>query len=92
LGSLQRKGSGSYAYRSSKAAVNKVMQVLAQDLRSYGIVACPVHPGWVQTDMGGSQAELSVKESAISLIQLIDGLTLSHSGRFFKWNGEEHPW
>jgi NAD(P)-dependent dehydrogenase (short-subunit alcohol dehydrogenase family) len=92
MGSLQRISSGYYAYRSSKAAVNKVMQLLAQDLRAYGIVACPVHPGWVQTDMGGAEAELTVQESVSSLIELIDGLTLSRSGRFLKWNGEEHPW
>jgi NAD(P)-dependent dehydrogenase (short-subunit alcohol dehydrogenase family) len=92
MGSLHRKNSGSYAYRSSKAAVNKVMQVLAQDLRAYGIVVCPVHPGWVKTDMGGTQADLTVQESVIGLIRLISRLTLADSGRFFKWNGEEHPW
>ena len=46
MGSLDRKGSGSYAYRGSKAAVNKVMQALAQEFRGDGIVVCPVHPGW----------------------------------------------
>jgi NAD(P)-dependent dehydrogenase (short-subunit alcohol dehydrogenase family) len=92
MGSLQRKGSGSYIYRSSKAAVNKVMQLLAEDLHEHGIVVCPVHPGWVQTDMGGAAADLTAQESAAGLIRLIDGLTLSDSGRFFKWNGEEHPW
>ena len=45
MGSLDRKGSGSYAYRGSKAAVNKVMQALAQEFHGDGIVVCPVHPG-----------------------------------------------
>jgi NAD(P)-dependent dehydrogenase (short-subunit alcohol dehydrogenase family) len=93
LGSMLRATStGYYAYRSSKAAVNKVMQGLAVDLRSENIIVCPVHPGWVQTDMGGAKADLTVQESASGLIALIDRLELSDSGRFFNWNGEEHPW
>jgi len=93
LGSMLRATTtGFYAYRSSKAAVNKVMQGLAVDLRSENMIVCPVHPGWVQTEMGGANADLSAQESASGLIQLIDRLKLSDSGRFFKWNGEEHPW
>jgi NAD(P)-dependent dehydrogenase (short-subunit alcohol dehydrogenase family) len=93
LGSMLRATStGNYAYRSSKAAVNKVMQGLAVDLRSENIIVCPVHPGWVQTDMGGAKADLTVQESASGLIQLIDRLKPSDSGHFLKWNGEEHPW
>src|SRR5262249_22790532 len=48
MGCLHRASPGSYAYRSSKSALNKVMQLLANDLAPLGIVACPVHPGWVQ--------------------------------------------
>jgi len=93
LGSMLRATtSGYYAYRSSKAAVNKVMQGLAVDLRSENMIVCPVHPGWVQTEMGGANADLSPQESALGLIRLIDRLELSDSGRFLKWNGEEHPW
>jgi NAD(P)-dependent dehydrogenase (short-subunit alcohol dehydrogenase family) len=92
MGSLQRQSVGSYAYRSSKAALNKVMQVLSLELRSEGIVACPVHPGWVRTEMGGSEADISVDESAAGLVTLIDSLTLDHSGRFWTWEGKEHPW
>jgi NAD(P)-dependent dehydrogenase (short-subunit alcohol dehydrogenase family) len=92
MGSLHRQSVGSHAYRSSKAALNKVMQVLSLELRSAGIVVCPVHPGWVRTEMGGSEADLSVGESAAGLVTLIDSLTLEHSGRFWTWEGKEHPW
>ncbi len=92
MGALARKSTGSYAYRSSKAAVNKVMQVLALELESDGIIACPVHPGWVRTDMGGPGADISVEESAAGLVALVNGLTPEHSGRFWTWKGEEHPW
>jgi NAD(P)-dependent dehydrogenase (short-subunit alcohol dehydrogenase family) len=92
MGSLQRTTSGYYAYQSSKAALNKVMQGLAVDLRSAGIIVCPVHPGWVQTDMGGAGATLTVEQSVGGLIRVIDRLTASDSGRFFQWDGSEHPW
>jgi len=92
MGSISRPGTGAYAYRSSKAALNKVTQVMAEELRAEGIIACPVHPGWVRTDMGGSSADLSVEESAGGLIAVIDNLSMAQSGRFWNWNGEELPW
>ena len=72
--------------------MNKVTQVMAEELRAEGIIACPVHPGWVRTDMGGSSADLSVEESAGGLIAVIDNLSMAQSGRFWNWNGEELPW
>lgn len=92
MGSLHGEGSGMYAYRSSKAAVNKVMRGLASDLHDLGITVCPIHPGWVKTDMGGSGAQITVQESAAGIINLISGLTIKKSGKFFTWEGEEHLW
>ena len=92
MGSLNRKSKGSFAYRSSKAAVNKVMQVLAAELEADDIIVCPVHPGWVRTDMGGPEAEISVGESADGLFSLINNLTKDQSGRFWTWEGKEHDW
>ncbi|MCG7391721.1 SDR family oxidoreductase [Microvirga sp. ACRRW] len=88
MGSLSHAKSDRIAYRASKAAVNKVMQGLATDLQPEGIIAISVHPGWVRTDMGGSDADISVEESAAGLIRLIDGLTLKETGGFFDWNGD----
>jgi len=92
MGSLHRKSTGRYAYRSSKAAANKVMQVMALELRDRGIIACPIHPGWVRTDMGGPHASISVEESAKGVLSVIEALTLEDSGRFWTWEGSEHPW
>jgi NAD(P)-dependent dehydrogenase (short-subunit alcohol dehydrogenase family) len=92
MGCLNRKNSGYHAYRSSKAALNKVTQLLATELRADGVVVCPVHPGWVKTDMGGAGAVLTVEDSARGIIALIDGLTLARSGRFLQWDGTELPW
>jgi NAD(P)-dependent dehydrogenase (short-subunit alcohol dehydrogenase family) len=92
MGCLSRKSAGYYAYRSSKAAVNKVMQLLANELRSEGIIVCSVHPGWVRTEMGGAGAELPVHDSACGVIALVDKLTPEQSGRFWQWDGTELPW
>ncbi len=92
MGSLNRQSTGAYIYRSSKAAVNKVMQVMALELKNYGIIVCPVHPGWVRTDMGGPTADISPQESAKGLFDLISELTIKDTGKFFSWNGEEHDW
>jgi NAD(P)-dependent dehydrogenase (short-subunit alcohol dehydrogenase family) len=91
MGSLSYAKSDRIAYRASKAAVNKVVQGLATDLRADGIVAVSVHPGWVRTDMGGSGADIAAQESAAGLLKLIDGLTLEDTGGFFDWSGARIP-
>lgn len=92
MGALARQSAGAIIYRSSKAALNKAMQGLALELQTQGVVVCPVHPGWVQTDMGGQQADLTPAQSADGLFKLIDQLDMSKSGRFWNYNGDEHPW
>tara|TARA_R110001592_G_scaffold35391_4_gene120402 strand:- start:1409 stop:2095 length:687 start_codon:yes stop_codon:yes gene_type:complete len=92
MGSLAGEGTGHYAYRSSKAALNKVMRGLAAELKPEGILLCPIHPGWVKTDMGGANAAISVAQSAAGIYKLIDTLTAAKSGRFLAWDGEELPW
>ncbi len=83
---------GFYAYRSTKAAVNAVMKSLALDLARRGIIAVPVHPGWVRTDMGGASATLVPADSIAGLRRLIARLTAVDSGRFWNWDGTEMPW
>lgn len=92
MGSLARQSTGSYAYRSSKAAVNKVMQVMATELADQGVIVCPMHPGWVQTDMGGMEADISAQQSAAGIVHFVQSLSMAQSGRFWTWQGEEHPW
>lgn len=92
MGALNRKSKGAHAYRSSKAAVNKLMQVLALDLKDDDIIVCPVHPGYVRTDMGGPGADISAEESADGIFTLAQSLSMEQSGRFWTWQGDEHPW
>jgi NAD(P)-dependent dehydrogenase (short-subunit alcohol dehydrogenase family) len=92
MGMLSRRSTGSYAYRSSKAAANKIFQVMAVELEEAGIIVCPVHPGWVRTDMGGPSASISAQESASGLRKVIAGLVMENSGRFYQYDGEELEW
>ncbi len=83
---------GMYGYSTSKAAVNKVMQILAMDWKDDGIVVGLVHPGYVKTDMGGPGADITPEESAGGIRNVIEGLNAENSGSFYKWNGEIHAW
>jgi NAD(P)-dependent dehydrogenase (short-subunit alcohol dehydrogenase family) len=83
---------GMYSYSTSKAAVNKVTQILALDWKADGVSVAVVHPGWVRTDMGGPGADISPEESASGIRNVIANLNPANSGGFFKWNGEVHAW
>ncbi len=93
MGSIEDNTSGgSYAYRSSKAAVNIVVKSLSIDLASRGITCIVMHPGWVRTDMGGQGGKLSPTESIQSLRSVIAKLRPEDSGKFLNYNGESFPW
>ena len=64
MGALNDMGGGSPAYRVSKTALNALTRILASELRGSGIFVNSVSPGWVRTDMGGSDASRSVEEGA----------------------------
>jgi len=83
---------GSYIYRSSKAALNAVMKCLSVDLKPRGISVAVMHPGWVRTDMGGPGGLIDADESVTGMRQVIAGLNLEKSGRFYNYDGAEIPW
>ena len=83
---------GMYIYSTTKAALSKASQILALDWKEEPITVALVHPGWVRTDMGGPNADISAEESASGIRALVAGLTKADSGKFYKWNGEIHPW
>jgi NAD(P)-dependent dehydrogenase (short-subunit alcohol dehydrogenase family) len=83
---------GYYAYGSAKAGLNRMMRSVALDVKDRGIVIGLVHPGWVQTDMGGAAADITTQESASGIRKVTAEWTLHDSGDFKKWNGESHAW
>jgi len=82
---------GSYIYRASKAAATNLARNMAVDLKARGIAVGAYHPGWVRTEMGGSDAPLEVEDSAKGLMQRFDALTLATTGVFEDYRGEAIP-
>jgi len=91
MASDTRAPGGSYIYRASKAAVLNLGRNLAVDLRPLDIAVGIYHPGWVQTDMGGSAADITVDQAAQGLAARFDALDMADSGCFRTWVGYEHP-
>ncbi|MEO2175461.1 MAG: short-chain dehydrogenase, partial [bacterium] len=73
-------------------ALNKYMKMAALELGKENISVAVIHPGWVQTDMGGPGADITPLESATGIAKVIGNLDASNNGGFWKWDGEEHPW
>lgn len=83
---------GDYAYRCSKAALNMATAKLALDLGAEGITVLALHPGWVRTDMGGTQAEIPAEQSAAALEGLIARASPADSGSFRAFDGRPVAW
>lgn len=92
MGSLARGQSGDIAYRTSKAALNMAMRTLVLPLSEQGIAISSYHPGWVKTDMGGPEADITVSQSAAGLRRQIEALTLKETGSFLGYDGAVWPW
>ncbi len=83
---------GTPSYAISKAAQNMASVLLARALAERGIVVLALHPGWVQTEMGGAQAQVTPADAVAGLLRVIDAATPSRSGAFLDWRGASLPW
>jgi NAD(P)-dependent dehydrogenase (short-subunit alcohol dehydrogenase family) len=83
---------GTPTYNIGKAAQNMATRLLAHALHERSIAVLALHPGWVQTDMGGKDAEIAAEDAAAGLLQVIVAATLRDSGHFLDWRGEPLPW
>jgi NAD(P)-dependent dehydrogenase (short-subunit alcohol dehydrogenase family) len=92
MASHARAPGGSYAYRASKAAALNIGRNLATDLLPEGIAVGIYHPGWVRTDMGGDEGDISVEESVAGLLHEFDVLNTDTTGCFHTWDGRIHPY
>jgi NAD(P)-dependent dehydrogenase (short-subunit alcohol dehydrogenase family) len=95
MGSQQETTSGNAAlYRVSKAALNMVVRCTQAEQPEVTVLA--IHPGWVQTDMGGAQAPLTPEQSASSLRhtlnQILEQRDPKHRGAFLNHDGQVLPW
>ena len=93
LGSIENNGYGQfYGYRESKSALNMFSKTLAVELADQGFIVIAQHPGWVQTDMGGPEANLTPEESITGMRAVIDNATAAESGTYWSVEGEQVPW
>lgn len=93
LGSIGlNSGGSSYAYRASKAALNMFTVSMAHELKGEGFSCIVMHPGWVQTDMGGKEAPLTPDQAVSSMLGVIKRLTAKESGSFLNYDGTPLAW
>ena len=93
LGSVSEDESGGWiAYRASKAALNQLTRAIAADLRRERFTCIVISPGWVRTDMGGPGASLTPDESVAAMLEVMDRLDPSDTGRFLDHRGKDVPW
>jgi NAD(P)-dependent dehydrogenase (short-subunit alcohol dehydrogenase family) len=81
---------GDYAYRCSKAALNMATAKLAYEFWALNFIS--LHPGWVKTDMGGPDAEISASESVAGMRRVLATLTPADSGAFLAYDGSTIAW
>ena len=93
MGSISDCRSGrSYAYRASKTALNMFSMAMKNELEGMGSSLLIIHPGWVETDMGGPNAPLSTDESVRGIMQRITEQNMSMSGRYVQFDGTPVEW
>jgi NAD(P)-dependent dehydrogenase (short-subunit alcohol dehydrogenase family) len=92
LGSIAEDSGGFQPYSATKAAVNSLMHSLSKNWAKEGIVVGIFHPGWVQTDMGGSGAPVKVEQSVKGLRARIAELDAAKSGTYRDFENRQIPW
>ena len=87
MGLIGEVGSSSaWLYRVSKAALNMAVKS-AQASYPAATLVC-LHPGWVQTDMGGSGAPVTAVQSAAGMRRVMAAVTPQDQGAFFSYDGQ----
>lgn len=93
MGSIAAAGvDGGALYRVSKAALNMVVKITHSQYHPQQVRVLALHPGWVRTDMGGSQASVNAQESVYGLREVIAQPEIYPSGGFFDYQGQAIAW
>ncbi|XP_054271970.1 C-factor-like isoform X2 [Macrosteles quadrilineatus] len=85
-------GGGYWGYRESKAALDIAARTICKEVSPDGIGVLVLHPGWVQTDMGGPNALITTSQSVQGLIKVILSLSDKTNGAFIQHDGATLPW
>ncbi|KAK0080705.1 hypothetical protein PV325_013483 [Microctonus aethiopoides] len=93
IGSIAKNTMGGfYPYACSKSALNAATKSMSIDLEEDGILVACMHPGWVKTDMGGTNAPLDIDKSVGDMIKTLQTLTEKQNGSFLQHDGKILPW
>ena len=92
MGSIEDSSGGSNHYRISKVAQNMLARsVFEHHAKERSIPVLSLHPGWVQTDMGGPNALITVEESCRGLVDLLEA-ERKPEHVFLAYDGKHVPW
>ena len=92
MGSIADSSGGYDLYRTSKAALNMLAKGFAeQHAAPREIATLALHPGWVQTDMGGPNAKLTVEESTTGLADVVEGASGKTGFAYVDYKGDDIP-
>lgn len=90
MGSIEDSSGGYELYRTSKSAQNMLAKGIAeQEAKERGVTVLSLHPGWVQTDMGGPNAKITVEESAKGLADVVENANGGYA--FVDYTGKTLP-
>jgi NAD(P)-dependent dehydrogenase (short-subunit alcohol dehydrogenase family) len=93
MGSIaERTQNGMSLYRASKAALNSVLRDIALEPAAKGAICVAMHPGWVRTEMGGPNADISVDVSVAGIRQTLSKLTPEDNSSFYGYDGNKINW
>eukprot|EP00944_MAST-04C_sp_MAST-4C-sp1_P001576 g1576.t1 len=95
LGSREKFGGGKTprdTYGKSKCYLNDKFRKMEPAWRENGVKSIVLHPGWVQTDMGGNSAPTTIQESCEGIYKVCVTMTIDCCGKFYTFEGKEHPW
>lgn len=96
MASLQRYGTGAFAYRSSKTALNMAVRCLSKELDDQQISCIMIHPGHVRTDMGGAEGDIDTQTSVRGMSDLITQITpdlqSQFNGAYLNYDGTRIDW
>nr|XP_020633721.1 uncharacterized protein LOC110070385 [Pogona vitticeps] len=80
------------SYRCSKAALNMLTKFQSLEYAKDEILCVPLHPGWLQTDIVGRQAPMTVEEGVQKILDTLFQLSEKDSGTFVDLEGKVLPW
>lgn len=94
LGSITSNDNGGlFGYRVSKSGLNAATKSMSIDLKNLNIMCVAMHPGWVKSEMGGSNAPLEIDATCQQIMETIFALKQSDNGTFMQHHGESTlPW